>query len=637
MSNSRTARIAASFLLIGTLAFGGATMVAAAATHTDELKVKAGSTVAAINGEKQSIQKPYIQQGTLMVPLGVFKKTFNSQIKLSGDDVVKIMDGPHTVAVTIGSTIAWIDGEKVVMNAAPEMKQGVLMVPLKPVAKGLGASIHKSETGEVVVRLIDNDSEDSEQEDTVDGIDSDVGKTKIGNSYYGWSMNYPSGLVVGSSYGESEDYIQFMDAEGAYYLEIFVSNQEVRLDAEDMLQQLIQQAKGIGHTVMDREAHPNAATPYARIVTKDEDGSFWEIRQYYDNGKLYELYFFDSEAGNYKDLSKYASFLNSFKTSFNATDRAVKDISTVVDGMTRASNEDYGIELTVPAEWSKDHQNMVYESKKGTHLSLQVTSAPQGASVKEWSDKLAQWMKDVFVMDAFHEIDSYTAKVAGKDAHINKFEYNFGDGWTTEYNVLIQENGYRYYLEYAVPEKAVEDLKRFDSILQSLVIDFDTVKENFGTLGEDPYLIDKSKSVTRSSKKYGYSLDIPRYWTPLQDQYEKTKISYQFTGGYFSIQMNEEISVELTVSQLKESYEEAVKSRKDFRLVSAESITFAGEPATSFIYEEVENEVPHQGRQIVFEHKGVTYTITSLINDANRTAVQKSALDHTLKSFSFNE
>ncbi|WP_211749574.1 stalk domain-containing protein [Paenibacillus sp. Marseille-Q4541] len=635
MKNYRSARIITTFILTGTLVFGGALPMLAAANHTDELRVKVGSTVAAINGEKQNIHKPYIQKGTLMVPLGVFKKTFNSEIKLSGDDVVKIMDGPHTVALTIGSSIAWIDGKKVEMSAVPEMKQDVLMVPLRPVAKGLGASIQKNASGELVVRMKGNDG--AEHNEGEDGIDSDVGKTKIGNSYYGWSMNYPSGLVVGSSYGDSEDYTNFMDAEGAYYLEILVNAQEVKLDAEDMLQQLVQEATNMGETVMDREAYPSAKAPYARIVSKDADGVFWEVRQYYNDGRLYEVYFSDNEATNYKDLQKYAPLLNSFKTSFNTSDRSVKDLSTVEQGMTTAYNLDYGIGLSVPAEWDKDNQNMVYESKKGTHLSLQVTSAPKGASVKDWSDKLAQWMKDVFVTDAFHEMDSYTATVAGKDAQINKFEYNFGDGWTTEYNVLIQENGYRYYLEYAVPEKAKEEMERFDSILKSLKIDFDTVTENFGSLGEDPYLIDKSKSVTRTSKKYEYSLDIPRFWTPLQDQYEKSKISYQFTGGYFSIQTKEEISVEMAVSQLKESYAEAAKSRKDFRLAGTESITFAGQPATSFSYHEVENGVPHQGKQIVFEHKGVTYTITSVINDANRTEVQKSALDRAMESFSFNE
>lgn len=634
--NSKPVRIVVTVLLAGSIIFSGAVLPASASDSFEELRVKAGSQTAHINGEKQSIHKPYIEQGTLMVPVGVFKKAFGSEVRLSGEDVVKVMDGPHTVALTIGSKVAWIDGKKVEMNAAPKMVQDVLMVPLRPVAAGLGATLQKSDDGLMIIRMKANDTGAS-QEESESGIDTDIGKTKIGNSYLEWSMNYPSGLIVGSSYAQSENFSSFTNAEGTYYLEVLVSEQEVELDAEDMLQQLVQDAKDMGETVMDREAYSEGATPYARIVVKDGDGMFWEARQYYNNGRLYEVYFSDYEAVNYKDLQKYAPLLNSFRTSYSLMDTTIKDLSTVENGMTQVYNEDYGIALSVPAEWYKDNQSMVYESKGGTHLSLQVTSAPEGASVKDWSDKLNGWMRDVFVPDAYREVDSYSIEVAGKEAQVNKFQYDFGDGWTTEYNVLIQENGYRYYLEFAVPETAADDEHLIEEITASLEIDYETVSENFGKLGEDAYLIDKSSTVTRSSKTYGYTIDIPRYWTPVQNRFESTSVSYQFTGGFFSIEVDEETSVEMAVSQLRESYAEAAQSRKDFRLTNTENVSFAGESATVFTYHEVEKGIPYQGKQIVFEHEGVTYIITGVLNDANRTEVQLKALNKALESFSFNK
>lgn len=634
--NTRTVRILTTALLTGTIVLSSAVQPVAASDLVEELRLKTGSQTATINGEKQTIHKPYIEQGTLMVPVGVFKKAFDSEIRLTGEDVVKVMDGPHTVALTIGSKIAWIDGEKVEMAAAPKMVKDVLMVPLRPVAAGIGATLQKSEQGELVIRMKANGAE-APHENPEGEIDTDLGKTKIGNSYYEWSMNYPTGLIVGGSYNESEDFTSFMNAEGTYYLEVLVSDQEVELDAEDMLQQLVQDAKDMGETVMDREAYGGTGTPYARIVTKDGDGMFWEARQYYDNGRLYEIYFSDYEAVNYKDLQQHAPLLNSFRTSFNTSDTTIKDLSTVENGMTTVYNEDYGIALSVPAEWDKDNQSLVYESKEGTHLSLQVTSAPEGASIKDWSDKLNQWMQDVFVEDAHREVDSYTLNVAGKDAQVNQFQYDFGDGWTTEYNVLIQENGYRYYLEYAVPEAAAGDERLFEQILASLEIDYDTVSENFGKLGEDPYLVNKSSMITRTSKKYGYTLDIPRYWTPVENRFESTIVAYQFTGGFFSIHVDKEVSVELVVSQLRESYAEAAQSRKDFRVTDTKNMTFAGQPATEFTYHEVEKGVPMQGRQLVFEHDGITYTVTAVLNDANRTEVQLNAVSKTLESFSFNK
>ena len=54
-----------------------------------------------------------------------------------------------------------------------------------------------------------------------------------------------------------------------------------------------------------------------------------------------------------------------------------------------------------------------------------------------------------------------------------------------------------------------------------------------------------------------------------------------------------------------------------------------------FTYHEVDKGVPYTGRQIVFEKDGITYTITSGLNDANRTQVQAAMLEKALNSFTF--
>ena len=91
----------------------GAVMPVWAAEYTtNELRIQAGSTSAYINGSKQAIAKPYKVNGVTMVPVGVFKKAFGSEIRLEKNDVVKVKEGPHTVTLTIGSSIAWVDGVK---------------------------------------------------------------------------------------------------------------------------------------------------------------------------------------------------------------------------------------------------------------------------------------------------------------------------------------------------------------------------------------------------------------------------------------------------------------------------------------------------------------------------------------------
>ena len=423
--------------------------------------------------------------------------------------------------------------------------------------------------------------------------------------------------------------------DSSYYLEVYVSDQDVNLDSDDLLQQLVQEAKEAGDTVLDRESIAKGKTPYARIVVKDADGVLWEMRQYINEGRQYDVYLADYGALNYKDLGKRAALLNSFQPTYAQSDRTIKDLSTVDEGMRSTWNDDYGIELKIPAGWSMDDAQMIYEAKDGAYLQLRVTSAPKGATVQEWSGQLDKWMRETFTPESYEPIGSYTMDVSGETAEVNEFRYNFGDEWQTEFDVLLQKNGYRYYAEYTFPEEQTKDREWFKSIMKSVEIDFDTVADNFGQLDEDPYLTDKTKSVTRTSKRYHYSVDIPRYWTPYNDRFEYSPVVYTFTGGQFSIAASEDKSIEMTVSQLREAYAEATKTRKNFKLLSSEELTFAGVPAFSFIYHEVDNGVPYTGRQIVFEQNGTTYTITSGLNDANKTEVQAAALEKAVNSFTF--
>ncbi|MEY8739707.1 stalk domain-containing protein [Bacillales bacterium AN1005] len=625
-------RVLSTGMLAGMLTFALAMPVwASEDITTNELRIQAGSTQAYINGSKQAIAKPYKINGVTMVPVGVFKKAFGSEIRLESNDVVKIKEGAHTVTITIGSPIAWVDGVKKDMGTSPKMVNGVLMVPLRVVAAGIGATLAPTSSGEIIIRLTQMESPTDKDEDDID-VDAD--KTRIGNSYYGWSINYLEDMIILQT-EEQERMMSFGAADESYYLQVYVSDENTALDADDLLHQLEQESKEAEDIVLDRQAVNQADMPYARTVVNDKDGMFWEMRQYIQDNRLYSIYFADYDAVYYKDLDQHAALLNSFQPTYDQSDSSIKDLSTVVDGMRYVHNGDYGIELNVPAGWSMDNNELSYQAKDGAYLEMTVSSTPKGATVQQWSEQLDKWMREAFTLDNYEPIRSYTMDMSGETAKVQEFRYNFGDGWQTEYNVLLQKGDYRYYVEYSFPEDQKQDQAWFERIVESIYIDFDIVADNFGQLEEDYYLIDKTKQRTRTSKRYQYSVDIPRYWTPYNDQFEQSPVAYTFTGGEFSIAADEERTLEMTASQLKEGYTRASQTRKNFKLMNSEKITFAGVPAFSFTYHDVEKAVPYTGRQIVFEKNGITYTITSGLNDANRTEVQAAILEKVVNSFTF--
>ncbi|KGE20479.1 stalk domain-containing protein [Paenibacillus wynnii] len=608
------------------------TTVQAAAKDNLELLLKVGSTNATVNGKTIKIVKPFTEKGAVMVPLGVFKKTFGSTVTLELNDVVKVMFGPHTGAMTIGSQTAWKDGVKVKLDAPPRMVSGVLMVPLRFVAGVIGAGISSGSKGTIVVSMAAPLADSRSPKN--DGIDSGVGKTKVGNSYYEWSMNYPSGLIVGDSGGD-ENVATFMSSENLYYLEIHATLLEVKADVDEMLDQLVRSSEESGETILDRGTFPEAMIPYARVVSKDSSGALWEGRQYYANGRLYELYLTDDNAMNYKDFAKYAGLLNSFQPSFNAKDRSIRDLSTVKEGSRTALNRDYGISLQIPADWSKDDQHLYYESKDGSYFQLKVSSAPSGSSLASWGEELKSQAADSFVPDAYLNKGSFFINISGVQAQINEVQYNYGNGWTTEYQMLLLKNGYRYYGKFVASAGHEDEKAKFNAMVSSMKIDFETIKENFGRLAEDSYLSLKNKAVTKISKTFGYVIDIPLLWAPYQDIFETQNVEYRFTGGRFQLSLSPEGFMEFTVNQLKDYYQNKNNDPKGPIIESVEETTFAGGPATVITVHQTKGAIPYVIKTTVFSKKDVVYTLTVTLNDANATPVQQQLLEQTLQSFRF--
>lgn len=605
-----------------------------AAPEMQQFTIKVGSPSATVNGNRITIQRPFVKNGMVMVPLGLFKKTFGSTVSLEQNDLVKVKYGPHTGAMVIGSGTAWKDGVKISLAAPPHMVSGVLMVPLRFVAGVLGARITPTAAGELAVSLVPSTSEEKDSKDN--GIDSDAGKTKIGNSYYQWSMNYPPGLVVGDS-GGNEGVATFMSAENQYYLEVHASPQEIPSEPEQLLDSLVRAAKESGETILDRESFPEADVPFARIISRDSSGALWESRQYNAGGRLYEVYLTDDNAENYKDFAKFKSLLGSFKPVFDPNDTSLRDLSTVKNGLRERYNEDYGITLGVPADWSMDDQNLYYESGAGSHLLVKVSSVPAGSTLSSWSKELEAQIRSSYVTGAYTLEETKPAELSGEPVLIRETGLNPGNGWSTQYQILLLKNGYRYYVEYLTAPQQDADKVRFREILDSFDIDFERIKENFGRLEIEDYQALQKKTTTKTSKTYGYSLNLPVLWSPVQDIFETQNVEYRFTGGRFQLNVGLEGSAEYTVSQLQSYYQHAKNNTKGPQVERVEEISFAGEPATILTVRQIKNGIPAHTRLIVFGKNERVYTITLTLNDANATPEQLSAIEETLKSFRLSE
>lgn len=602
-----------------------------------EFTLKTGSASAEINGTKTTIPKPYSDKGNTMVPLSLLTKAFGATLKFEKDKNITLTYGDKQVFFTIGSLDAKANGKAVKLTAAPKLVGGFAMVPLRVVTEAFGAKMSVSGDQSIVVTGVAAEETGKAGEGS---IDSDAGKTMIGDGYYLWSMKYPTGLVQ-SYHSADENSVSFSDEKGTYFLNVYVEKMAQELSKDELLDELIGNYDEGDATIVDRKLVTSGSLPYAQAIMKDSDGVFNAVRAYYANGNYYEIYFSDSKAKNFKDLSKHDDLLNSFRPSFDQNNDKIKNLSTVEGGMRSASNADYGISLKVPADWSIYPEDLSFEDDKDSMLLMEVSSAKDGQTKEQWADQLEQALKESFLPKYMNVISTSAIKVDGRDAVVKKMEYTYsGDKWYTEYEVFWIEGEYKYYLEYSfLKENAAKVEPLFDTFVKSLKVDAAAVKDNFGYLEDPRAYVDRSKRGTKTSKKYNYSISIPSYWW-LQggksSALEESKVEYTFPGGKFQITAVENTTdFAASLKTIQRVYNEATEANSNFKVVESTKTKFAGVDAQKYIIQSKESGVVLMMEQVVFEKKGVLYALLSVVNEVNRTDVQLKAVKDAFESFKF--
>ncbi len=107
------------------------------------IELQIGSPSAYIDGERISLDAPpFIESGRTLVPLRFIGEAFGAQVEWFAEDRrAKISLGPNVIEVTIGETTAMINGEAHFLDVPALIRQGRTFVPLRFIGEAFGASI----------------------------------------------------------------------------------------------------------------------------------------------------------------------------------------------------------------------------------------------------------------------------------------------------------------------------------------------------------------------------------------------------------------------------------------------------------------------------------------------------------------
>lgn len=597
-----------------------------------EIRLKLGSETIKVNGEAVKVQKPYTVKGVTMVPLSVITRTFGATWKLENQTIILTYNG-HTIKLTFDNPKVSVDGKTATLDAAPKVVNGVTMVPLRFISENFGGTISSdAATGEIVIKATLSDAGGGKSSDS--GINVDAGKTKIGDSFYKWSMKYPTGLVQGSS-SPNNNWISYSEAKGNYTMYIDIYEQNEPLSKEALLKKLANEAEDDEETIVDKRIVDNGGVVYAKVITKGYNGGFAEHRAYYGNHFYYRISFYDEKAKNYKELDKRKDLLDSFKTSFERSDRGLKDLSTVVDGYRKIVNEDYGVTLKVPAAWKVDKDKLFFYDND-QHVEIKVSSIVEGDTLEKWVSR-----KEKLFLESFKEFyrkvkETNKTTVASTPAIIKKMEYSLGDFWRSVYEIQFIKGKYKYNVQYVFPTYHSDDAEAiFKQIAHSLSVDSTKMEESFGLIEDDLDFVDKSKMVTKTSKKYKYSLDIPVFMDDGSVDMEDTDVEVDYFGGVLKVHAEKSsvVPYEAALISLKKIYKER---EPDLHTEMTEETVF-GVKATKFV---VTATIWGHSKTLtlyVFENNGVTYVVSYSIEDMFSTDENVKRLNDGFNSFKFTK
>jgi len=559
-------------------AAAGAALAAEGDGASVQVSMRVGSPEVIVNGERLEVRPPVSLNGTTLVPLRVITSAFDAELVwLAETQGIVLKYGDKVVEMNIDSLASTVNGEARTIPGAPKLIDGLTMVPVRFISETFGADVQY----DPVTQAIEIKGAAAAGAAGPNGLSEDAGKTKFGDSHWGWTMDYPTGLVQDYQ-SFNGDRVIYDDVNGEYVLEIVVNSELGDVKESSLVNKLAEYS--YGGTTLDKRLIRENGQVYAKIVSKTTAGTYTDERLYLKNGVAFFVTLEILSAENYKNPSKsavYNALIDSFELTFDGKDAAVKDIATVKNGTVHYEDETYGISLQLPDDWTMQAESngLTFYSYDSTYmLEFGLSSLDEGDTLEKWvqrnEDRLRQEFKSEY-LEVFQKPDR---KVGGADAAVRLWSRSFGTYAEDLYDVFVIKGEYKYNFTVVYDSKkrdaAAAVIRR---IVDSIRIDEKVASAEFGYL-DDAFSADLEETETYRNREYGFTMTVPEYWYEGEDHNAET-MHFEFRGASIQADVLEN-TTSAEYKQFMDYYMEDLK-KKDatMTILKNAATTFNGRPA----------------------------------------------------------
>ncbi|OBZ09906.1 stalk domain-containing protein [Bacillus sp. FJAT-26390] len=613
---------------------------AADAGNKVEVRLKTGSPTVKINGKATTVEPPFVSNGTTMVPLKVITNAFGAGLKLENGNVITLTYNDRKIVLTFGSKTVKVNGAAKAVAVAPVVVKGSTMVPLRVIVEAFGAKITAdSATKETVIVGVHAQSSG----DGGTSIDSDFGKTKVGDSYYGWSLKYPAGLVqvYQSDNGDAVKWADTADASKvAAQVNVFTESVgEDELTSEEKRDLIFSYYEEDEITVDKRTITVDGLTFEKVISYTKQSKMYYEFRGI-QKGDTFYIVIVGAKGADKSVLNSYDAFLNSFVPSFNGADTALKDITKVKNGLITFKESDYGLTVKLPADWSSDPESTTpwYENDTDA-FQFSFSAAAPGDTLENWASRREARIREDNVSSSLRNITTAPITLQDGNALSLSYEISYGDNiWFSYIEVAYISGDYRYLFDYIYPSSnSAKSKQLFKQIIDSVDIDIAYIEKSFGTVEEDINLVDRSAKTTKRSSTYGYSIEVPTYWNGLQTNFNKDTVLYTYSAGNLQISQSDKQADALVVSlsQLPGSSDGIAQ---EVKLRGASEVTINGKKAqrVEIHVSKPENDIPYSHVLYIFDTAKGSIVFSFITYDIKATESNLKIINDAAQSIRFN-
>jgi hypothetical protein len=543
-----------------------------------EISFKVGDETLKINNKDVTVEKPYVVNGVTLVPLRVITEAFGAEVTWNGADksiVLKYKD--VLIKLVVGSKEADVDGKKSTILQAPVINNNVTMVPLRFITENFGADVNYDNKTQRITVLKEIANSNSIKDFGL--ILKKTNKSKVGDSYYNWSLSLPKKLKM--SYrnfnGTSN---RFLADDESYVLSINIG--KLRDETlESLLAEEIEYAKNL--TIQDQGIRSVNGQDYVKCVAKGENITY-EDRIYIKNNRIYYVSVGVPDYNNYKNNKDLAALLDSFSLDF-VKDGNTEDLSDInADGLRKYENKKLKWSIMVQPDMyeikSNDKENVVtFIDENANAVVVNMYSIEDGLTLDKWMENEQKYIKDKYNSELFKIESLKDDTINGVKCKRMLCSFKYPDNTMYSDDIYIIGENYRYEFAYLLKEESYnnsETRKKFESMLSTFKFS-EPDEDEVGKL-VDPDKIKMSDSVRKiENKKYKWSLELPVSWIESEDSTDGTAIyENDSTGSSLMIMAMKSNPTENFVAAFEESSQERLKTEKRITVDKKEDLNDKG-------------------------------------------------------------